>query len=201
MKKLTIAVLFAIISFGSVVAQNYDTDEPKHEISLGYGAAINSTNMLEFLADVWTGGHNNRHLENDRYIGPLTAEYFYHVTPLIGVGAIGVYSHYKGDEKNGEGTIEEHSSTYFTFMPAVKLNWLRREYWGLYSKLGAGFTHGSFKLSDKSSNSSKETGSLNNFNFQASAIGVEVGSRTIRGFAEIGFGEQGIALAGVRLRF
>jgi len=39
------------------------------------------------------------------------------------------------------------------------------------------------------------------FNFQASLIGVEVGSQKLRGFAEFGVGEQGIAQAGVRYKF
>ena len=39
------------------------------------------------------------------------------------------------------------------------------------------------------------------FNFQVSAIGVEVGSPKFRGFAELGYGEQGIALIGLRYKF
>jgi hypothetical protein len=39
------------------------------------------------------------------------------------------------------------------------------------------------------------------FNFQVSALGIEAGTENVRGFAELGIGEQGIALAGVRIRF
>ena len=39
------------------------------------------------------------------------------------------------------------------------------------------------------------------FNFQASLIGVEVGNQQVRGFAEVGVGEQGIFLGGVRYKF
>ena len=39
------------------------------------------------------------------------------------------------------------------------------------------------------------------FNFQATAIGVEAGSSHVRAFTELGIGEQGIALAGVRFKF
>ena len=38
------------------------------------------------------------------------------------------------------------------------------------------------------------------FNFQASLLGVEFGG-AFRGFVELGFGEQGIALAGLRYKF
>ena len=38
------------------------------------------------------------------------------------------------------------------------------------------------------------------FNFQATFVGVEVGG-ALRGFAELGVGEQGIILAGIRYKF
>lgn len=38
-------------------------------------------------------------------------------------------------------------------------------------------------------------------NFQISLVGAEVGSRQWRGFAEMGFGEQGILMGGLRYRF
>ena len=38
-------------------------------------------------------------------------------------------------------------------------------------------------------------------NFQASLLGIEAGSEKIRGFAELGAGEQGIILAGLRYKF
>ena len=39
------------------------------------------------------------------------------------------------------------------------------------------------------------------FNFQVSAIGAEFGNQSVRGFAELGFGELGVALIGVRYKF
>ena len=39
------------------------------------------------------------------------------------------------------------------------------------------------------------------FYFQASLLGIEAGSPTIRAFTELGTGEQGIILAGVRYKF
>lgn len=181
------------------VAQNNDTDEPKSEISVGYGLPLNSSNMCEFLASTWTGSLSNRKLDKDRYIGPLTLEYHYHVTPLIGVGVIGVYSNYKGVYTYGEDP-QNINNTYFTVMPSVKFNWLRRDNWGLYSKIALGYTYSKFKEDIEGKNTQKEE-SANSMNFQVSAIGVEVGSRSVRAFAEFGFGEQGIGLAGVRFRF
>ena len=39
------------------------------------------------------------------------------------------------------------------------------------------------------------------FMWQASLLGVEVGSQNIRGFVEAGAGEQGILLAGIKYKF
>ena len=39
------------------------------------------------------------------------------------------------------------------------------------------------------------------FNWQFSFIGVEVGSPYLRGFAELGTGEQGVVCAGIRYKF
>ena len=38
-------------------------------------------------------------------------------------------------------------------------------------------------------------------NWQASLLGIEAGGPTIRGFLELGTGEQGIALVGLRYKF
>ena len=197
MKKLSLALLCALIAVGTAVASNNDTDEPKNETSLAYGTPFNSTNSLEFLAAGFTGGLSNRQLSQDRYVGPISIEYFHRSSPLIGYGAIAVFSHYKGVRNSGD----THKSSYFTIMPAMKVNWLRREQWGLYSKLAFGYTHGESRIIDKDPKVGTISTNIDNINFQASLIGFEAGGDNVRGFAEIGFGEQGAALAGVRFRF
>ncbi|MBR6282981.1 MAG: hypothetical protein IKR25_01635 [Muribaculaceae bacterium] len=198
MKKIAVALMCMILATGTAVARNYDADEPKSEISVGYGLPLNASNMCEFLAAGWTGGLSNKDLDKDRYVGPLTLEYFYHVTPVIGVGAVGVYSYHKGVYVNA-GTPEDQSSTYLTIMPSVKVNWLRRDNWGLYSKIAFGYSYCKYKNAEEGKEARTDTGSC--ANFQASIIGAEVGGRSVRGFVELGFGEQGVGLAGVRFRF
>ena len=90
-------------------------------------------------------------------------------------------------------------------MPSVKFNWLRKNKWGLYSKvaLGATLAHYSEQNFDDSGRRVDDKGSSNDvfFNFHASLIGVEAGGRNVRGFAELAIGEQGILLGGVRYKF
>lgn len=183
-------------------AQDFDpNDEPKNELALAYGA-INSSNCLDVFSEV-VGAMFGARYKNSKFVGPFSAEYFYHVTPLIGVGGIGVYNHHKEDVVQGEQITGKRTSNYFTIMPAVKFNWLRKQNWGLYSKLGAGYTHGNYTTTGKDSEGIyiKDSSCNDFFNFQVSLIGAEAGNRNVRGFAELGFGEQGLIHGGVRFRF
>ena len=90
-------------------------------------------------------------------------------------------------------------------MPAVKFNWLRKANWGMYSKVAIGASLANSSKEDYNENG-KLTGQKENtndvfFNFHASLLGVEAGNQHVRGFAELGLGEQGIILGGVRYRF
>ena len=88
----------------------------------------------------------------------------------------------------------DRSRNYFTLMPAVKCNWINKNNFALYSKLGLGATYMSYKATG-SDNDSKVY-----FMCQVSAIGVEFGSK-LRGFFEAGGGEQGIILGGIKYKF
>ncbi|MBQ3753757.1 MAG: hypothetical protein II864_09470 [Prevotella sp.] len=85
-------------------------------------------------------------------------------------------------------------------MPAVKFDWLRKKYFGMYSKLAAGATLRQEKY-DSNNGSNDYDDSAVHFNWHVSLIGIEAGSPAIRGFAELGIGEQGILQAGVRYKF
>ena len=129
------------------------------------------------------------------FIGPVAGEYFYHVSDLVGVGAVASFAAFQDKAKPGEAPM-----TCVALLPGVKLDWLRREHFGMYSKLCAGAAY----LNSPGSGSQTEegTGSPGTlfFNFQASLLGAEFGGG-VRGFVEAGVGEQGFILAGVRFRF
>jgi hypothetical protein len=86
-------------------------------------------------------------------------------------------------------------------MPSVKFNWLRKDHFGMYSKLAAGVSLCNFKSENENKNSESETENQVKFNWQASLIGIEAGGSRLRAFAELGFGEQGIGLLGIRYKF
>lgn len=201
--KIKYLLTIAAIAFLFIPVQAQDEMETRHEIGITYGAVPNSV-WLDIYTDL-IGTIFGETYDNNRYYGPIGLEYYYHTNPLIGVGAVAVFT--TNNENAFENNIKtsHHTKTYFTFMPSVKFNWLRKKHWGMYSKLAAGATYTHFNFEDCDENG-KKTGEKTTatdlmFNFQASLIGVEAGNQHVRGFAEFGVGEQGIALVGLRYKF
>lgn len=175
-------------------------DETRHEVSFSYGVLPNSI-WLDITSDV-IGSIFGATYDHSGVVGPIGLEYHYRTSPLIAVGAIATFANHTEDEKLKSSITRTSKNSYFSLMPSVKFNWLRRTNWGLYSKLAAGATLRHSSLKEKESvDSKKTTKNQAFFNFQVSAIGFEAGSENVRGFAELGIGEQGVGLAGVRFRF
>lgn len=200
MKKILVMVAVAIMTAVSVNAQN-GYDNTKHEIAVSYGVLSNSTWMSigDVMGTVLTFGAVK--YSDGKFTGPIAVEYFYHVNPLVGVGAIGAYACEKKDMLIAGENYGEAKNTFITVMPAAKFNWLRTKNFGLYSKVGAGLTFVSRKEDYTKPNAENQSDSKVGFNFQASALGIEAGSPNIRAFLELGVGEQGVLLGGLRAKF
>ena len=197
------AVLAISASMFIPVQAQETEEEMRQEISISYGAVPNSI-WIDALTDIVPAIFGHKY-ENTSYVGPIGLEYYYHTSKLVGVGAIAVFATNGEDEYYKEELCSHRNRSYYTLMPAVKFNWLRKAKWGMYSKVGLGATLSHFKDEDKGKTATPqgEVGSTNEviFNFQASLLGVEVGGQQVRGFAELGIGEQGIILGGVRYKF
>lgn len=186
--------LMTIVGIQTAMAQ----DEFKHEVAISYGALSNSQILDVFEEAITAPFQGNTTLKDDKFFGPISAEYFYHLQPWIGIGGILVYGQKKGDlySDSDNKKIGEDKNTYLTVMPAAKFDWFRRANVGLYSKLGVGVT----LRHDVSEDIDYDESNMH-VNWQLTAIGVEVGSKQIRAFAELGTGEQGIFLGGIRCKF
>ena len=181
--KRYLLILAAIAATLTVNAQ--DEDELVNEVGISYGVVANS-NYLDIYTDAMTG-------KSGTYFGPLALEYFYHLSPMISVGGVGVY---KSHKETINGT--ELTNLYYTIMPAVKFSWYTSNHFGFYSKAAVGYTIFAITGEQKSTTDKEKSGS---FNFQVSAVGLEVGGRRFRLFTELGWGEQGLACAGLRCKF
>ena len=191
-------VAVAMMTAMNVSAQN-GYDETKHEVAITLGIYSNSQiiDAFENIGGALVGAK----FENESFTGPISAEYFYHVKNWLGVGGIFAYGQNKQDvyllgDKDGE-----IKNTYLTLMPAAKFDWLRKKHFGMYSKLAVGATLRNEKYDSDKASSRDYSDSEVHVNWQASLLGIEAGGPTIRGFLELGTGEQGIILAGVRYKF
>ena len=200
MKKFLVMVAVAMMTAVSVNAQS-GYEDTKHEIGISYGAMSNTTWMSigDAMGTILTFGAVK--YDDGKFTGPIAVEYFYHLNPIIGVGAIGAYAKETKDILIANEKYGEAKNSYVTVMPAAKFNWLRKKYFGMYSKVAAGLTFASLKEDYSKSGVENRSESKVGFNFQASALGIEAGSENIRAFAELGVGEQGVILAGVRAKF
>ena len=198
MRKIILLVMVAISTATCMKAQN-GYDNTKHEIAISLGGWSNSQIIDAF--EELTGTMFGASFKNEKFTGPISTEYFYHAKPWLGVGGILAYGHNKQDVFIGQVQEGVSKNSYITLMPAVKFDWLRKSHFGLYSKLALGATLRNEKYdSDRNAANSYSDNEVN-INWQVSLLGIEAGSQVVRGFLELGTGEQGIALIGLRYKF
>ena len=198
MKKIMVMVAVAMMTAMDVKAQN-GYDETKHEVAVSYGLWSNSEiiDAFENLGGALVGAK----FENEKYFGSISAEYFYHVKNWLGVGGILAYGQCEQDVFLSGDKDGVSKNTYLTLMPAVKFDWLRKKNFGMYSKLAIGATLRNEKYNSDTSSNKDYNDSDIHVNWQVSLLGIEAGSPTLRGFLELGTGEQGIGLIGLRYKF
>ena len=197
MKKKIMMVAVAMMTVSvNAQSENYY----KHEFAVSYGSIPNSAWMS--LGDAMGTAMislGTCSYDNGKFTGPISAEYFYHINPVIGVGGVFAYTQEKKDILFDKKVVGEAVSNFITVLPAVKFNWLRKKNFGLYSKVALGATYRSRE--NKYDNDPNISDNHFVFNFQLTGIGIEAGAKNVWAFAEFGMGEQGLALAGVRLKF
>ena len=201
MKKFFLMVAVAMMIATNVNAQ-VGYDDTKQEVAVSIGGFSNST-WMSIAEDMGTAiaSFGTASYDDGKFIGPISAEYFYHLDSKWGVGVIGVFTQETKDMFSQKVKIGEAKNGYYTVMPAAKFNWLRKKNFGMYTKLGAGITFLTQKEEMTSSDHEDRSESSVCFNFQASLLGLEFGAPYLRGFLELGVGEQGLALIGVRCKF
>jgi hypothetical protein len=187
----------------AVVCVNAQDEKPRHEIGVSYGLGVSligdgiGNAVGAGIFDVLLSGYE---WTNRKEFGTLGVEYFYHLpdAPRTAVGGIFTYARYGEDVEKDGAKIGERTRSYMTLMPSVKYYYVNGKNFGLYSKVAAGV----MMLRAKSESDGKsDTDSDFRFMCQASLLGLEAGSQNFRGFFELGAGEQGIILLGLKYKF
>ena len=190
MKKIFVTMCVALLSMGAQ-AQDY-----KHEVGAFYGFG-SASNVLSFITSAYSAAAGDQ----SSFWGPIGVEYYYHVSPVVGIGAVAAFAGCKAeDEKTHKNDLTE---TFVTVMPSVKFNWLRKEHFGMYSAVSAGVMFCSMTCNDnaKANDPTAKDETFAEFMFQATAVGAEFGGEQFRGFVEAGVGEKGLLCAGLRFKF
>lgn len=198
MKKMMLMVAVAIMA---VVNVNAQCEDLKNEVSVSYGFG----SVAQFGEGLGEGLvraiFSDTEYDDGFVLGPISVEYFRHLNnPRLAIGGFVSYSKWDSDILKRGGSHEkvgEVKRNYISVMPAVKWYWINKNSFGLYSKgaIGAAFLNSTREEDGKSKD---DSGTY--LMYQLSLIGAEFGKQ-FRGFAELGVGEQGFFLAGLRYKF
>ena len=120
--------------------------------------------------------------------GGVSVNYTFRIVGGLAVGATFVYS---GNNQRLAG--KKISTDYYSIMPHLKMRWLNLRILSLYSRIGVGLT-----FTESSGEGQSE--SAQQWAFQVSPIGVEIGGK-VAAYAEAGIGTMGSLVAGLRFRF
>ncbi len=224
MNKFLVIVLVSIISITNIHAQKHEYYDTKHEVGVTVGvdalsqvvsAIADFTSILVSAAATTavTGGYYTGHYSyGDKSFSPaISVEYYYHVNNIIGLGGFLGYNSLKRDmyaewTNNSDGTHRKEltgkASRYnVSLIPGAKFDWVRKKHFGFYSKFALGVTLMFEKQKDDDSKGTDYKDTVVIPNGQLSLVGLEAGSIHLRGYMELGFGEQGLLLAGVKYKF
>lgn len=174
-------------------------DYPKHEVSATLGVY-----PLEHFSGYGIDAPD-ANLDEGWFLGVFSAEYFYRLKPWLAVGGMAGYSKPRYDlrlTKYQEHRDAEVRYYYATLMPAVRYDWHRRKHFGMYAKGALGVVMGWQKINYDLPGHDDFFRRKLNVASQLTPFGLELGSPHVRGFWEIGFGDQGnFFLLGLRCRF
>lgn len=203
---LAVALLLLLSSSPSAWCRGNGSPLPKGELNISYGL-FNVGEFVMTFGQVLAMGLSlgNYSVKNLYFTGAFAVEGYFKASDWLYAGAIVGYEHMGGDQYNKSGTVTHDngsSEALYEYkgkagidmiMPMLSLKpfWFNRETVSMYSKIAGG----AFCLLP----GGDDSGSVS-FGFQLSPVCIEFG-RSWRGFAELGFGMQGILNAGISKRF
>ncbi len=197
MKKILLMVVAALLATTSLSAQN---SELKNEIGISYGVGISTIgDGLGDAIGMSFAGLMGTKAENESRFGTLAVEYFRHANNDLkfAFGGIGTIASFGSDLMEKGQKTGDRNRYYISLIPAIKYSWVNNEHFAFYSKIGIG---GTLAIAESTYNGKSDTANKVYFAYQVSPVGIEFGG-AFRGFVELGVGEQGIILGGVKYKF
>lgn len=185
-------VLFLLVVMTATLAANAQPAY-KNEVAVGTGLIATSDlqtigyRLVRSIMDLTADEENPVETVNS---GCNSAEYFHYLGDLVAVGGVLAYHNFSIKQADYQTNF-----TSYSLMPAVKLSWYNRDHFSSYSKLalGASLLH---EVDDENVATNRVS-----FNGQITFLGIDAGWKRFRIFGEVGFGQQGLAMTGLRYRF
>jgi len=224
MKRCIFALLLTMAASLQLSAQAVVTTKdgyqfPANEISLSYGR-VSQPGFIYTVGGVFGSLFSLGYARVSTSVstGAFGVEYMRYVHPHVAVGAGMTYENYflgfdqrQGTDADGnayysKGPVQSHHVV--TVMPAVKFPWFSKPHVSMYSKLAAGlaiYHSPTVSVEGVDSDGNTQTKTVDgsdalNVAFQVTPVGVDFGGDLVRGFAELGWGYQGMLSMGVRFR-
>lgn len=147
----------------------------KHDVSVIYGIAPFT------FHNIW---------DNSNSIGLFSAQYVFNPAKWLGMGTILGYQHFTA-KKNGA-----YSGNDFTGMFMLRLNWLNKQSYMLYSKAAIGGT----LQHENNSFSQNNNDIVAALHFSLIGALINLG-KNFYGLTELGIGSQGLLMLGVSYKF
>lgn len=215
---MTALLLSAGVAFASDgVTYDNGTWRPSNEMSFSYGRASLAGcayTLGGFFGTVFSFGLA---APSEMWTtGAFGLEYMNYIHPHVGVGGLVTYEccalgfkSYAGKDEEGNAIYKDGGNVDYnhiiSIMPAFKFPWMAFEHVSLYSKVALGIMiTGKTGHTEVDSEGNEETVSPSvaaNFICQVNPVGVDFGGLHHRGFVELGFGAQGLIMAGYRIAF
>ena len=187
MKKFFLILAFLTAALAATAQPAY-----KNEVAVGSGMIATSdlqSISYRFMAMISDAFAEEENMVQTLNSGSNSVEYFHYLGDLVAIGGVIAYHNFSVVQPNSKDTF-----TSYSLMPAVKLSWYNRDHFSSYSKLALGLSYLHKVMSEEAADSAI-------FNGQITFLGIDTGWKRFRVFGEVGFGQQGLAFAGLRYRW
>lgn len=184
---VVLCVLLSAMTTSAASAQEF---VPQHEVRLSAGWIPSLIGYVDYDLN-----YNLLEHKGATYVsGAWTLSYSCRIKKWFEVGgALSYYGYYTSTFSNFDNSkLYGYNLHYISVMPTFRFSWLNRPFVRLYSTIGLGVMVEAERWLHRSTNLYLSA--------QFTPVGIAVG-KSLFGFAELGFGTQGMALVGIGYRF
>ena len=199
--KTKLIILGMLIAFAVPAFAQLDTVRSnKNEFTIGYGFMPSSSFRYNPGCLIYPETDN---------VGAIYVTYTRRLNKVLGIGVTACFDpillNYH-DNVNGENTLICTVSQYsIALLPPLKINWLNTKYVNLYSKVAPiGIRYCTYKQKEYYPDLYEIQSPYDSFAdkisyaYQFTPIGIEIGTKQLAGFLQIGIGMEGMISVGLR---